>query len=159
VALLIDEIDKASGESHYDPLGALYSLLEHDTARSFTDEFADIPLNCSDIVWIATANEASRIPEPILNRMNVYEIEPPDASGARRIASSIYSDIRASHHWGSAFPETPSAAVLEKLSAIAPREMRRELVGAFGNARLESRDEVSPDDLAARNAKRPKMGF
>jgi ATP-dependent Lon protease len=91
--------------------------------------------------------------------MNVYEIEPPDASGARRIASSIYSDIRASHHWGSAFPEAPTAAVLEKLSAIAPREMRRELVGAFGNARLESRDEISPDDLASRNAKRPRMGF
>jgi ATP-dependent Lon protease len=157
--IVVDEIDKVSGESHYDPLGALYSLLEHDTARSFTDEFADIPLNCSDIVWIATANEASRIPEPILNRMNVYEIAPPDASGARRIASSIYSDIRESHHWGRAFPQTPSAAVLERLSAIAPREMRRELVGAFGNARLESRDEISPDDLAGRNARRPRMGF
>jgi ATP-dependent Lon protease len=157
--IVVDEIDKASGESHYDPLGALYSLLEHDTARNFTDEFADIPLNCSDIVWIATANDALRIPEPILNRMNVYEIAPPDASGARRIAASIYSDIRESHHWGRAFPETPSAAVLDRLSAIAPREMRRELVSAFGNARLESRDEISPDDLAGRNARRPRMGF
>ena len=157
--LVVDELDKASAESHYDPLGALYSLLEHDTARNFTDEFADIPLNCSDIVWIATANDALRIPEPILNRMNVYEIAPPDASGARRIAASIYSDIRESHHWGRAFPETPSAAVLDRLSAIAPREMRRELVSAFGNARLESRDEISPDDLAGRNARRPRMGF
>jgi ATP-dependent Lon protease len=91
--------------------------------------------------------------------MNVYEIAPPDASGARRIAASIYSDIRESHHWGRAFPETPSAAVLDRLSAIAPREMRRELVSAFGNARLESRDEISPDDLAGRNARRPRMGF
>jgi ATP-dependent Lon protease len=157
--IVVDEIDKVSGESHYDPLGALYSLLEHDTARNFTDEFADIPLNCSDLVSIATANDALRIPEPILNRMNVYEIAPPDASGARRIAASIYSDIRESHHWGRAFPETPSAAVLDRLSAIAPREMRRELVSAFGNARLESRDEISPDDLAGRNARRPRMGF
>jgi ATP-dependent Lon protease len=49
--------------------------------------------------------------------------------------------------------------VLDRLSAIAPREMRRELVSAFGNARLESRDEISPDDLAGRNARRPRMGF
>ena len=39
--MVIDEIDKASGEHAYDPLGSLYSLLEHDTAHSFTDEFAE----------------------------------------------------------------------------------------------------------------------
>ena len=35
-------------------------------------------------------------PKPILNRMNVYEIEPPDADGARKIAQSIYNEIRVS---------------------------------------------------------------
>jgi hypothetical protein len=40
--MVVDEIDKARGEHAYDPLGALYSLLEHDTARSFTDEFAEV---------------------------------------------------------------------------------------------------------------------
>ncbi|MEI7447382.1 MAG: AAA family ATPase, partial [Burkholderiales bacterium] len=125
--LVVDELDKASAESHYDPLGALYSLLEHDTARTFTDEFAEVPLDCSDIVWIATANEASRIPEPILNRMNVYEIEPPDADGARRIAQSIYREIRDAHAWGRRFPEQLDAPVLERLAGLAPREMRRAL--------------------------------
>ena len=38
--MVVDEIDKARGEHAYDPLGALYSLLEHDTALQFTDEFA-----------------------------------------------------------------------------------------------------------------------
>ena len=42
---------------------------------------------------------------PILNRMNVYEIEPPDADGARRIAQSIYREIRDARAWGRRFPE------------------------------------------------------
>ena len=157
--LVVDELDKASAESHYDPLGALYSLLEHETARSFTDEFAEVPLDCSDIVWIATANEASRIPEPILNRMNVYEIDPPDAEGARRIAQSIYREIRESHAWGRRFPETLPGPVLDRLAGLAPREMRRALVGAFGNAKLEGRSELVPEDLLERSARRQRIGF
>ncbi|RPH43270.1 MAG: AAA family ATPase [Burkholderiales bacterium] len=157
--LVVDELDKASAESHYDPLGALYSLLEHDTARTFTDEFAEVPLDCSDIVWIATANEAARIPEPILNRMNVYEIEPPDAEGARRIAQSIYREIRDAHAWGRHFPKTLEAPVLERLAGLAPREMRRALVGAFGNAKLEGRAELAPEDLLERSARRQRIGF
>jgi ATP-dependent Lon protease len=158
--LVIDELDKASAESHYDPLGALYALLEHDTARSFTDEFAEVPLDCSDIVWIATANEAARIPEPILNRMNVYEIEPPDAQGAQRIAQALYREIRGAHTWGRDFPEQLDEAVLERLAAIAPREMRRAITGAFGNAKLAGRKALVIDDLLAdRSFKRQRIGF
>jgi ATP-dependent Lon protease len=157
--LVIDELDKASAESHYDPLGALYSLLEHDTARAFTDEFAEVPLDCSDIVWIATANEAARIPEPILNRMNVYEIEPPDPDGARRIAQAIYREIRDAHAWGRRFPEQAATPVLDRLTALAPREMRRALIGSFGNARLAGRDALVPEDLPERSVRRQRMGF
>jgi ATP-dependent Lon protease len=158
--LVVDELDKASAESHYDPLGALYSLLEQDTARSFTDEFAEVPLDCSDIVWIATANEAARIPEPILNRMNVYEIDPPDAEGARRIAQGLYREIRDSHSWGRDFPEQVDEAVLERLAAIAPREMRRALTGAFGNAKLAGRTKLLDEDLLAdRSFRRSRIGF
>jgi ATP-dependent Lon protease len=157
--LVVDELDKASAESHYDPLGALYALLEHETARTFTDEFAEVPLDCSDIVWIATANDASRIPEPILNRMNVYGIEPPDTEGARRIAQAVYSEIRASHAWGRRFPETLAGPVLDRLAGLAPREMRRAIVGAFGNAKLEGRDALAPEDLLERSARRQRIGF
>jgi len=157
--MVIDEIDKASAESYYDPLGSLYSLLETDTAKIFTDEFAEVPLDCSDIVWIATANDASRIPDPILNRMNVYQIEPPDAHGARHIALALYREIRESHQWGRAFPELPEASVLDRLEAVAPREMRRTLLGAFGTARLDGRHALIADDLAGRTARRARMGF
>jgi ATP-dependent Lon protease len=157
--MVVDEIDKASAEGQYDPLGALYSLLELDTAARFVDEFAEVPINASGAVWFATANQAARIPEPILNRMHVYEIEPPDAEGAARIALAIYREIRGAHDWGKRFPESPDATVVEKLAALSPREMRRAVQSAFGNAKLAGRAELGPEDIQdGRGAKR-RIGF
>ncbi|MET5019865.1 aminotransferase class I/II-fold pyridoxal phosphate-dependent enzyme, partial [Burkholderia pseudomallei] len=45
-----------------------------------------VPTDAGTVIGSATATDASALPEPILNRLTVYEIEPPDASGARRIA-------------------------------------------------------------------------
>lgn len=158
--MVVDEIDKAATDGQYDPLGALYSLLESDTAREFVDEFADLPVDCSEIVWVATANEASRIPEPILNRMNVYEVPAPDAAGTRAIAGRLYREIREAHAWGAAFPETLDDAVLERLAGAAPRELRRLLTGAFGNAKLAGRREIAPSDLPTERAmRRSRIGF
>src|ERR671922_3123251 len=91
--IVVDELDKASSDGQYDPLGALYELLEVETATRFIDEFVELPIDASGAVWLATANEVGRIPEPLLNRLTVYEIDPPDAEGAARIALSIYSEI------------------------------------------------------------------
>jgi ATP-dependent Lon protease len=158
--LVVDEIDKASADGQYDPLGPLYSLLEARTATSFVDEFVEIPIDASGVVWLATANDASRIPEPILNRMNVYRIEPPDAEGSRRIARAIYREIRDAHDWGKRFPEAPSVPVLERLAALSPREMRRATQAAFGNAKVAGRDELRPEDVQDGHAgRRGRIGF
>jgi len=158
--MVVDEIDKASADGQYDPLGALYELLETQTAMRFVDEFAEVPIDASGALWFATANDASRIPEPLLNRMNVYEIEPPDAEGSARIARSLYREIRESHDWGRRFPESPPAGVVEKLVALTPREMRRALQAAFGNAKVAGRYELHPEDVdAGRGARRGRIGF
>jgi ATP-dependent Lon protease len=158
--MVVDELDKASAESQYDPLGALYELLEADTAMRFVDEFAEVPIDASGAVWVATANDAARIPEPLLDRLHVYEIEPPDAEGAARIALSIYREIRAAHDWGRQFPEAPAAAVGDRLAALTPREMRRALQSAFGNAKLAGRSELAPEDVQdARAGRRARIGF
>jgi len=158
--MVVDEIDKASADGQYDPLGALYELLEIQTAMRFTDEFAEIPIDASGAVWFATANDASRIPEPLLNRMNVYEIEPPDAAGSARIARSLYREIRESHDWGRQFPEMPSGSVVEKLALLTPREMRRAVQAAFGNAKVSGRDELRPEDVdIQRGSRKSRIGF
>ena len=157
--MVVDEIDKARGEHAYDPLGALYSLLEHDTAMAFTDEFGEVAIDASQVIWVATANDERAIPEPILNRMNVYEVQAPDADAARAIALRLYTSIRAEHDWGQRFAPEPGEAVLEAMAALAPREMRRAWMTAFGNARLAQRGEVSVADLPARGGRRSPIGF
>ena len=158
--MVVDEIDKASGDGQYDPLGALYELLESQTAMRFVDEFAEIPIDASGAVWFATANDAARIPEPLLNRMNVYEIDPPNAEGSARIAQSLYREIRETHDWGRRFPELPSGSVIEKLAPLTPREMRRAVQAAFGNAKIAGRDELAPEDVdAVRGGRKSRIGF
>ena len=157
--MVVDEIDKAGGEHAYDPLGALYSLLEHDTAQSFTDEFAEVAIDASQVIWVATANDARGIPEPILNRMNVYEVQAPDREAARHIAAKLYRGIRADHGWGQRFEAEPRSDVLDRLSAMAPREMRRAWMTAFGNAKLDKRDHIEVRDLPQAGGKRAGMGF
>ena len=157
--MVVDEIDKARAEHAYDPLGALYSLLEHDTALAFTDEFAEVPIDASQLIWVATANDEHAIPEPILNRMNVFEVQAPDRDAARSIALRLYRSIRARHDWGRQFEPDPPEAVLERAAQLAPREMRRAWMTAFGNARLDHRGTVEVRDLPDAGARRQPIGF
>ena len=157
--IVVDELDKASADGQYDPLGALYELLEVKTATRFIDEFVELPIDASGAVWLATANDPGRVPEPLLDRLNVYEIDAPDETGSRAIALSIYSDIRDSHDWGRQFPASPSESALDKLASLAPREMRRALQAAFGNAKLAGRSELGPDDIQDARAKKQRIGF
>lgn len=157
--LVVDEIDKASADAQYDPLGALYGLLEHDTAQCFIDEFAEIAIDASQVIWIMTANDERCIPEPILNRMNVFEIEPPSPDAARQIARNLYLSIRGEHGWGARFEPEPSDALLDQLSELAPREMRRALMTGFGNARLDSRSEIAVEDLPRPGSSKGRIGF
>ncbi|RCX11811.1 AAA family ATPase [Extensimonas vulgaris] len=157
--IVVDEIDKASGDAQYDPLGALYSLLEHDTAQSFTDEFAEVAIDASQVIWITTANDSRSIPDPILNRMNVFEVDAPTLDQARTIARNLYQSIRAGHDWGRLLDPEPLDDVLDVLAQMPPREMRRALMTGFGNARLERRASMQVADLPKAAAGRSRIGF
>jgi ATP-dependent Lon protease len=157
--MVLDEVDKSSGDSRYDPMGALYTLLEQETSVHFRDEYIDIDMDASHILWVATANDAATIPEPILNRMNVYTVPSPDREGARRIAANLYRDIVAAHNWG--FDAEASDDVLDMLGDAPPRDMRKLLMDAFGNARLDGRDHLATQDIDTRRIARraERIGF
>ncbi|HTH79624.1 MAG TPA: AAA family ATPase [Ramlibacter sp.] len=157
--IVVDEIDKASADAQYDPMGAMYSLLEHDTAGAFMDEFAEVAIDASQVIWIMTANDERLIPEPIMNRMNVFEIEAPRLDMARTIARNLYVSIRREHGWGARFDTEPRDDVLDLLAELAPRDMRRALMTGFGNARLDARDEIMVDDLPKAASGKGKLGF
>ena len=157
--IVLDEVDKAGGDHRYDPMGALYTLLERDTAARFKDEFIDVDMDASHILWVATANDETSIPEPVLNRMNVYMIERADAEGARRIALSVYREILEQHRWP--FPPEPSEAMLDRLMTIPARDMKKLLLDAFGTARLAGRDHLVPEDIDAKKlcGRKMRVGF
>ena len=67
--------------------------------------------------------------------------------------------MRGGHDWGARFDETPSEGVLERLAGMAPREMRRTWMTAFGNARLAGRGCIEMGDLPGGNARRQPIGF
>lgn len=157
--IVVDEIDKAAGDAQYDPLGTLYALLEHDTAQSFTDEFADVAIDASQVIWITTANDERAIPDPILNRMNVFAVQAPTLAQARAIAQRLYQGIRAEHDWGRLFEPEAQADVLDLLAQMPPREMRRALMTGFGNARLEQRERVEVADLPRTAGGKSRIGF
>ncbi len=156
--MVLDEVDKAGGDARYDPMGALYELFEHDTARRFRDEFVDVEIDASHILWVTTANDERSIPEPILNRMNVYTVPRPDADESFQIACRLYREIVSLHDWG--FPPEPDDDVMERLAEYPPREQRRALMAAFGNAKLGGRDALTVEDLDAfRKGGKRKIGF
>ena len=156
--MVLDEVDKAGGDSRYDPMGALYELFEPDTARCFRDEYVDVEMDASHILWVTTANDEQSIPEPILNRMNVYSVRRPDADESFVIACRLYREIVSAHDWG--FPDQPDADVMVRLAQLPPREQRRALMAAFGNAKLDGRDRLAVEDLDAfRASSKRKIGF
>ena len=86
---------------------------------------------------------------------------PPIATphAARRIAAKLYRSIRADHGWGERFETAPTSDVLDAMSEMAPREMRRAWMTAFGNAKLDRRDRVEVCDLPDARARRGAIGF
>ncbi len=156
--VVLDEVDKAGGDARYDPMGALYSLFEKDTASAFKDEFIDIDIDASHILWVTTANDERSIPVPILNRMNVYEVPRPDHDAALSIAAALYRQIVGQHDWG--FPPEADEAVLECLGSLPPRDMRKRLMAAFGTAKIADRDHLEMSDFdAPRVGRSHKIGF
>lgn len=144
---ILDEIDKAmSSASSFDPLGAFYSLLEPGTSIDFIDEFVDVSINASHVTWIATANTAESIPDPILNRMNVYQIPQPDKEQTRIIISNIYQKILSQHPLWGFDPQLPDDYI-DRISNLAPRFIRRIVEESIGIAYEKGRQHLLVEDL------------
>lgn len=158
--VIIDEVDKASGGDHYDPLGALYQLLETETAREFRDEFVGVPVDASNILWITTANDEGRIPKPILNRLNVFQIAPPDEAQSFAIAKSVYAATLAEHPSSKFDPEL-TQDVLAKLAKLPARDMKKLLLDALGTAAMAGRRNLCPEDIhfSKRGSEKRRIGF
>lgn len=159
--IILDEIDKVSVD-RYDPLAALYSLLETLTAKAFEDQSVpDVVIDASKIRFILTANDAGQIAQPILSRLLRFDIAAPDQKQQnlvlQRIFEGVIEDLNADMR------TTLLNEIQQDAAGLSPRvyKIRLEIAvaKAFAAGKRELDFQTWKSTAPREKASRAKMGF
>ena len=160
--LVVDEVDKAVTDNRFSsPINGLYSLLEPASAKSFHDEsLPDVSLDASRITWVLTANYKQSIPEPILSRVQIFDIPKPDLYQSMRVATNIYMKLlNESPSIKARFMTKLSDEVTDLLASLSPRKMRFAIEMALGRAALAGRNLLLVEDIEVNVTDKKRIGF
>lgn len=142
--IVVDEIDKASGNSHGGHIhSTLLGLLEPETAKSWPDECLLAPVDVSAVTWILTANDASRLPSPLRSRLRVVACEQPRPEHAEALLAGLMRTMATDYGlpmevFGGLEAEVRSALLEAAAQGASPRLIKRALAKAIARTDLSS---------------------
>jgi ATP-dependent Lon protease len=157
--ILLDEVDKLGADYRGDPTAALLEVLDPAQNHTFRDHYLEVELDLSDVLFIATANIAEAIPEPLLDRMEVVSLDgytedekvtiarghllPRQLERAGLDASDVTLTGEALRRLSAEYTREAGVRALERSIARVLRKIAAKL--AAGQAELPLT--VGPDDL------------
>lgn len=146
--LVIDEVDKIY-DTRYPFLPVLLDLLDAGTAKQFRDEYFEMAFDASRIIVILTANDISQVPPPLLSRVDVFTILPPEPSQRLRIIEQTLAQLCKKTNQQIGFGPGVAERLADRMD-IDLRQLNRLVNSAFAMA-LQAGDKVAnirtPDSL------------
>lgn len=115
--VIIDEVEKACAGNSGDPVATLLGMLERSTARRFFDGCLAAEIDLGHVNWILTANSIARLPEPLLSRLQIVEVNGPGPDDAEMVLAALWRDV--------ARDLGLSPAALPRLEAAAEAQLLR----------------------------------
>lgn len=150
--LILDEIDKVTKGNF--PVGnVLLPLLEEHTSKRFKDEHVPIPMDISKLVWVATANDLTKISAPILSRYQVFNIPSPNYRERMVLADAIYKTLIEKNKWGTKFEISLSDEVKQVICEDwnSSRDLRKVILKSCGRAAKRGDNKIILEDLDLKN--------
>jgi ATP-dependent Lon protease len=157
--ILLDEVDKLGADYRGDPTAALLEVLDPAQNHTFRDHYLEVELDLSDVLFIATANVAEAIPDPLLDRMEVVSLDGYTEDEKVTIAAGHLLPRQLERAGLDASDVTVTDGALRRLSAEYTREagvraleraiarILRKIAAQLAAGRAELPVTVGPDDL------------
>lgn len=120
--MLLDEIDKVSSDYKGDTSSALLEVLDPEQNIRFRDHYIEIPIDLSEVLFIATANDVQTIPRPLLDRMELIEISSYTENEKLHIAKEHLLDKQIKRHGLENYPFGITDGALKKIISCYTKE-------------------------------------